>query len=94
LLTDGSLRPAGFDLFKPLLKGFAPEENTPTDAHTREVWDAGNLLMDDIAEMGTRTSHKGGSLGEVQNFGDRPSFEINWRCHRMSGGGGHTIPPA
>ena len=84
-LTSRSLRHAGFDLFKPLLKRFAPEENTPTDAHTREVWDTGNLVMDDVAEMGTRTSHKGGSLGEVQDFGDCPSLEVDWDCHRMRG---------
>ncbi len=85
LLTGSSLRHACFDLFKPLLKRFAPEENTPTDAHTREVWDTGNLVMDDVAEMGTRTSHKGGSLGEVQDFGDCPSLEVDWDCHRMRG---------
>jgi hypothetical protein len=85
-LTSRSLRRARFDLFKPLLKRFAPEENTPTDAHTREVWDTGNLVMDDVAEMGTRTSHKGGSFGEVQDFGDRPSFEVDRHCHRMRGG--------
>src|SRR5882724_13640448 len=94
LLADGSLRHADFDLFKPLLKGLAAEEDAPTDAHTREVWDTGNLVMDDVAEMGMRTSNKGGSLGEVQDFGDGPSFEVDWDCHRMRGGGGHTIPPA
>jgi hypothetical protein len=33
-----------------------------------------NPVMDDVAEMGTRTSHKGGSLGEVQDFGDDPAL--------------------
>jgi hypothetical protein len=93
-LTRSSPPAGSLDRLKPLLERFAPEENAPTDAHTRKVWEAGDLVMDDVAEMGTRTSHKGGSLGEVQDFGDRPSFKINWRCHRMSGGGGHTIPPA
>ena len=94
MLTGSTLRHARFDLFKPLLKRFAPEENTPTDAYTREMWDAWNLVMDDVAEMGTRTSHKGGSLGEVQDFGDCPSLEVDRDCHWMRGGGGHKIPPA
>ena len=46
------------------------------DAHTREVWDTGNLVMDDVREMGTRTSHKSGGLGEVQDFGGRQSFDV------------------
>jgi len=76
------------------LKRFPSEENTPADPHNRQVWDARNLVMDDVAEMRAQTPHKGSSLGEVQDFGDCPSFEVDWRCHRMRGGGGHTIPPA
>jgi hypothetical protein len=64
------------------------------DAYTREMWDTGNLVMDDSWRVGHATSHKGGSLGEVQDFGDCPSFEVDWRCHRMRGGGVHAIPPA
>jgi hypothetical protein len=94
LLTSNSFRRAGFDLFKPLLKRFPSEENTPADPYTRQVRDARNLVMDDVAEMRARTTHKGRSLGEVQDFGDCPSFEFDWRCHRMRGGGGHTIPLA
>jgi hypothetical protein len=67
LLTSSSLRPTGFDLFKPLLKRFPSEENTPTDPYTRQMWDAWNLVMDNVEEMRSRTPHKRGSLGEVQN---------------------------
>jgi hypothetical protein len=81
LLTSSSLRPTGFDLFKPLLKRFSSEENTPTDPYTRQVWDAWNLVMDDVAEMRARTPHKRGSLGEVQDSRDHSSLEVDWRWH-------------
>ena len=80
-----SLRPTAFDLFKPLLKRFPSDENAPTDSHTRQVWDARNLVMDDVAEMRTGTPQKGGSLGEIQDPRDHPSVEVDGRSHRMRG---------
>src|SRR5258707_15765635 len=82
-----------FDLFKPPLKRFPSEENTPTDPYTRQVWDAWNLVMDDVAEMRARTPHKRGSLGEVQDSRGHSSLEVDWRWHWINGGGGHTISP-
>ena len=76
----------GFDLFKPTAQAIPVGRRTRLPIRTiGRCGTPGTLVMDDVAEMRARTPHKGGSLGEVQDFRDRSSFEVDWGCHRMEG---------
>jgi hypothetical protein len=101
LLIGSALPSCGFDLSEPLLKRFPPEEYPSADSHGWEVWDASNFAIDNVAEMGARTSDEIGCFGQIQDLGDGWTFEIDGefglvkplrkRCYRMRGRGRHTV---
>ena len=100
-LPGRALPSGGFDFSEPLLKRFPPEEYPSADSHGWEVWDASNFAIDNVAEMGARTSDEIGCLGQIQDLGDGWTFEIDGefglvkplrkRCYRMRGRGRHTV---
>lgn len=100
-LAGSALLSGGFDLSEPPLKRFPPEEYSTADSHGWEVWDASNFAIDNVAEMGSRTSDELGCLGQIQDWGDSCVLELEGkfglikalrkRCYRMRGGGRHTV---
>ena len=101
-LAGRSLPPDGFNLSEPVLKRLSPEKNPSADSHGWEVWDASNFALDNIAEMGSRTSEERGSLGQIQDIGHTCVFGLldgafrfvkvlSKGCYRMRGSGRHTV---
>jgi hypothetical protein len=89
---------SGFELSEPLLKRFPPEENPSTDSDGREVWNAPNFAIDDVAEMSSRTADEGRRLRQIQDRGNDSVLELGYGCaalvrarsmrrYRRSGGG-------
>jgi len=76
------LQPRSFDLVKPLLKRFSPEENTSTDSHDWEVRNASNLAMDDVTEMSSRAPDERGGLRQIQDLRQRGILEFRWLFSR------------
>ena len=94
----GRLYPGGLDLPEPLFKRFPPEENPSTDSDGREVWNAPNFAIDDVAEMRSRTPDERGRLSQIQDRGNNSALELGdggtalvgagrMRRNRRSGGG-------
>jgi hypothetical protein len=76
-LAGRSLPPGGFDLSEPLLKRFSPEENPSADSHRGEVWYPSNFAIDNVAEVGSRTSDERGCLGQIQDLGHTCVLELH-----------------
>src|SRR5580698_1750291 len=100
-LAGRSLPPSGFDLSEPLLKRFSPEENPPADSHCWEVRDPSNFAIDNVAEVGSRTSDERGCLGQIQDLGHTCVLDLDGAfrfakalsigCYWMEGAGRHIV---